>query len=267
MIRFHLDGKLVEALPSETIWQVAKREGIDIPHLCYKPRARLPPDGNCRACMVEIEGERVLVPPLQAHAGRRHEGGPRASAPARPARMVMELLVADQPKRSDLARSRVEILALGQTTSASPRAASPAAISAGTGDAATRHERSISTPASSATSASAPAARCRSTTSSAWPTARHHSPRSCSTSTTRWAAATCVACGECVQACPTGALMPSAYLDAEHKTRCGVPRPRGRQRCAPIAASAARSDLQGQGREVCLRRGQGTARPTTTGSA
>ena len=37
MIRFHLDGKAVEALPGETIWQVAKREGTNIPHLCYTP--------------------------------------------------------------------------------------------------------------------------------------------------------------------------------------------------------------------------------------
>ncbi|HAO41205.1 MAG TPA: formate dehydrogenase subunit alpha, partial [Afipia sp.] len=33
---------------------------------------------------------------------------------------------------------------------------------------------------------------------------------------------TCVACGECVQACPTGALMPSAYLDA-NQTRTVYP--------------------------------------------
>ncbi len=37
----------------------AKRAGVDIPHLCAKEGYR--PDGNCRACMVEIEGERVLA--------------------------------------------------------------------------------------------------------------------------------------------------------------------------------------------------------------
>src|SRR5437868_1619659 len=36
-IRFTLDGREVSAEPGETIWQVAKREAIDIPHLCYKP--------------------------------------------------------------------------------------------------------------------------------------------------------------------------------------------------------------------------------------
>ena len=60
-VKFTLDGKEVEALPDETIWQVAKRQGIDIPHLCYSPEPGYRADGNCRACMVEIEGERVLA--------------------------------------------------------------------------------------------------------------------------------------------------------------------------------------------------------------
>ena len=60
-IRFTLDGKTVEAAPGETIWQVAQREGTDIPHLCYLPEPGYRADGNCRACMVEIEGERLLA--------------------------------------------------------------------------------------------------------------------------------------------------------------------------------------------------------------
>jgi len=60
-VKFTLDGRAVEARAGETIWQVAKREGVDIPHLCYSPEPGYRADGNCRACMVEIEGERVLV--------------------------------------------------------------------------------------------------------------------------------------------------------------------------------------------------------------
>ena len=47
-----------EALPDETIWQVAKRYEVDIPHLCYSPEPGYRADGNCRACVVEIEGYR-----------------------------------------------------------------------------------------------------------------------------------------------------------------------------------------------------------------
>src|SRR6202012_2431645 len=61
MIKFELDGEQVEARVGETIWQGAKRQGREIPHLCYSPAPDYRPDGNCRACMVEIEGERVLA--------------------------------------------------------------------------------------------------------------------------------------------------------------------------------------------------------------
>jgi formate dehydrogenase major subunit len=60
-IKFTLNGEQVEAAPGETIWQVADRLGIEIPHLCYAPEPGYRADGNCRACMVEIEGERVLA--------------------------------------------------------------------------------------------------------------------------------------------------------------------------------------------------------------
>ena len=36
-IEFTLDGKAVDAAPGETIWQVAYRLGIEIPHLCHAP--------------------------------------------------------------------------------------------------------------------------------------------------------------------------------------------------------------------------------------
>ena len=55
-IKFMLDGVEVEAQPGETIWQVANRLGTEIPHLCWRPKPGYRADGNCRACMVEIEG-------------------------------------------------------------------------------------------------------------------------------------------------------------------------------------------------------------------
>jgi formate dehydrogenase major subunit len=60
-ITFTLDGREVEARPGETIWQVARRQGTLIPHLCWLPEPGYRADGNCRACMVEIEGERALA--------------------------------------------------------------------------------------------------------------------------------------------------------------------------------------------------------------
>jgi len=51
-ITFELDGINVEAKAGETIWQVAQRQGKEIPHLCYSPAPDYRADGNCRACMV-----------------------------------------------------------------------------------------------------------------------------------------------------------------------------------------------------------------------
>src|SRR5579885_3739286 len=99
-IKFELDGKTVEAGTDETIWQVANRLGTEIPHLCYSPEPGYRADGNCRACMVEIEGERVLA----ASCIRRPASGMKvntASDRARAARkMVFDLLISDQPDRA-----------------------------------------------------------------------------------------------------------------------------------------------------------------------
>src|SRR5205823_1081891 len=99
-LTFTLDGREVTAREGETLWQVAKREGIDIPHLCYAPEPGYRPDGNCRACMVEIEGERVLA----ASCIRKPTVGMKvktASERAKASRkMVFELLIADQPERA-----------------------------------------------------------------------------------------------------------------------------------------------------------------------
>jgi formate dehydrogenase major subunit len=102
-IKFILDGKEVEALEGETIWQVAKRLGTDIPHLCYSPEPGYRADGNCRACVVEIEGERVLA----ASCIRKPAAGMKVNAVNHRAKtaqkMVFELLVSDQPDRKTAA--------------------------------------------------------------------------------------------------------------------------------------------------------------------
>lgn len=100
-VTFELDGTNVTAEPGETIWQVAKRNGTTIPHLCHKDSPGYRSDGNCRACMVEIDGERTLA----ASCIRTPSEGMKvksASARAQTARkLVVEMLAADQPPRED----------------------------------------------------------------------------------------------------------------------------------------------------------------------
>ena len=60
VVRFELNGREIEAPANLTLIEIADAEGIAIPRLCYK--AGLDKVGNCRSCMVEIAGERVLAP-------------------------------------------------------------------------------------------------------------------------------------------------------------------------------------------------------------
>src|SRR6185312_49921 len=97
-VTFVLDGTPVSALDGETILQAADRAGVEIPRLCYKDGYR--PDGNCRVCMVEIEGERVLAP----SCSRKPAEGMKVSAATERAktsqRLVAELLLSDMPAQS-----------------------------------------------------------------------------------------------------------------------------------------------------------------------
>ena len=60
-ISFFINTKKVEADNNETIWDVSKKEGIEIPHLCHRNKNGYKPDGNCRACVVEVQGEKTLT--------------------------------------------------------------------------------------------------------------------------------------------------------------------------------------------------------------
>src|SRR5919106_5809929 len=96
---FFIDDRAVEIRPGETIFRAARRLGIKLPHLCYLPKPGYRPDGNCRVCMVEIEGERVLA----ASCIRTPTPGMKVKTQTDRAktvrRMVAELLLTDQPPK------------------------------------------------------------------------------------------------------------------------------------------------------------------------
>src|SRR5579859_1529274 len=96
-IEFKLNGRTVVGRPDETIIETAQRHGVEIPRLCYMPGLR--PDGNCRACVVEIKGERVLAP----SCCRTPTAGMEVSTDSARARasqkMVLELLLSDMPEK------------------------------------------------------------------------------------------------------------------------------------------------------------------------
>ncbi len=209
-IQFELDGQPVEASPGETIWQVAKRLGTEIPHLCYSPEPDYRADGNCRVCMVEIEGERVLA----ASCKRTPAVGMKvhtATARAQSARnMVMELLVADQPARATSHDPQSKFWQwadrTGITTSRFP------AAERWKGDASHPAMR-VNLDACIQCGLCVRGCREVQVNDVIGMAYRGHHAKVVFDFDDPMGDSTCVACGECVQACPTGALMPSSLLD------------------------------------------------------
>ncbi len=204
-VTFSLDGEQITAFEDETILQAAKRHGKNLPHLCYRDGLR--PDGNCRACVVEIEGERVLAPSccrMPAEGMQVKSNNERAT---KAQKMVLELLLSDMPnqgaspyKHDSKLDKWAKILEVDKPRF--PGCEPP--------------EADLSHPAIAVNlDACIKCTRCL---------------RACREEQVNgviglagrgshshivfdiddpMGASSCVACGECVQACPTGALMPS----------------------------------------------------------
>jgi formate dehydrogenase major subunit len=94
-VEFKLDQQTIVALEGETILKAAQRHGIDIPHLCYKDGLRA--DGNCRACVVEIKGERTLAPSCCRSATAGMEVQAKSERAVKSQKMVLEMLLSDMP--------------------------------------------------------------------------------------------------------------------------------------------------------------------------
>ncbi|MCK0168997.1 formate dehydrogenase subunit alpha [Jannaschia sp. S6380] len=213
-ITFTLDGETVAAQPGQTIWEVANGRGLVIPHLCHKPAPGYRPDGNCRACMVEIEGERVLA----ASCIREPAEGmvvTTDSAQAKGARkMVVEMLLADQPER-DAAHDRSSHLwdmadAVGAGESRLPTLEAGRIPLLDDSHVAMR----VNLDACIQCGLCVRACREVQVNDVIGMAGRGHDAYPVFDFDDPMGESTCVACGECVQACPTGALMPATMVDA-----------------------------------------------------
>ena len=210
VVRFTLDGHEIEAQPGETIWQAAARYGTKIPHLCYAPEPGYRADGNCRACMVEIEGERVLAASCirEPRAGMVVKSASERAEPARA--MVFELLVAAQPERatSHDPESKFWNWAsdIDVTESRFPARETWAPDVSHTAMA-------VNLDACINCNLCVRACREVQVNDVIGMAYRGHGAKVIFDFDDPMGESTCVACGECVQACPTGALMEANLLD------------------------------------------------------
>ncbi len=214
-VAFKLDEKTIHAFEGETILKAAQRHGVEIPHLCYQDGLR--PDGNCRACVVEIKGERTLAPSCcrTATAGLEVLVSARA---VKSQKMVLEMLLSDMPDTGYKWTSEGQHGELSDWASRLDVQVRPEFK-------ALRREQPVGDVSHPAMVVNLDACiqcnRCvRACREEQVNDVMGYAHRGAHSQIVfdlddAMGDSSCVACGECVQACPTGALMPKTQIGSQ----------------------------------------------------
>src|SRR6185369_6499767 len=223
MVSFTLNGKTVTGRDDQTLLEIADEQGVEIPRLCYMQGMR--PDGNCRSCMVEIKGERVLAPSCCRYPKQGMEVTTNSPRALTSQKMVFELLLSDMPETSYTLDSELDQWAkkldIGKPrfrARQQPAADLSHPAMAVNLDACIQCNRCVR------------ACREEQVNDVIGYAFRGHDSAIVFDLHDPMGESTCVACGECVQACTTGALMPKTHIGAQTVDRavdsvcpfCGV---------------------------------------------
>jgi formate dehydrogenase major subunit len=233
-LAFKLDQQTLQAFEGETILKAARRHGVDIPHLCHKDGLRA--DGNCRACVVEIKGERTLAPSCCRTVTAGMEVQANSERAVKSQKMVLELLLSDMPdvghkwtlRQAQDDRNPVRAEPVDAPVGRHGELSDWAARLGVT----VRPELQALRRAQPATDLSHPAMAvnldaciqctrcvraCREVQVNDVIGYAHRGAQSQIVFDLNDAMgdSSCVACGECVQACPTGALMPKTQMGSQ----------------------------------------------------
>ncbi|MDA5556826.1 formate dehydrogenase subunit alpha [Shimia sp. MMG029] len=211
MVTFSLNGKDVTVPEGTTIWDAANGDGFVIPHLCHKPAKGYRPDGNCRACVVEVEGERTLVASCIRPASDGMVVHTESTRAKKAREMVIELLAADQPEVKHDASSHFSKMAeqVGVDQSRFP-AKAPDTVPLLD---ASHVAMNVNLDACINCNLCVRACREVQVNDVIGMGGRGSTSKVIFDQDDAMGTSSCVACGECVQACPTGALMPATMLD------------------------------------------------------
>src|SRR6478609_368046 len=213
---YFIDGHEIDIREGETIFRAARRLDIKLPHLCYSPQPGYRPDGNCRVCMVEVEGERVLA----ASCIRMPAPGMKVKTQtdrAKTARkMVAELLLTDQPAievaHDPVSEFWATVKRQGVSDGRFPKREREIVPELDASHPAMR----VNLDACIQCNLCVRACREVQVNDVIGMAGRGHTEKIVFDFDDPMGASTCVACGECVQACPTGALMPSSLVNAQN---------------------------------------------------
>lgn len=201
-VSFELNGREVSARANETIIEVARREGVEIPHLCYTEGMEAV--GNCRACMVEINGERVLAPSCCRHPSNGMKVTTDSERAVKAQKMVLELLQSDMPETAYTRDNEVDQWAQ-KLEIGLPRFEARARVASDLSHPAI----AVNLDACIQCTRCVRACRDEQMNDVIGLAFRGAGEKIVFDMDDPMGASTCVSCGECVQACPTGALMPA----------------------------------------------------------
>ncbi|HZV64493.1 MAG TPA: formate dehydrogenase subunit alpha [Telluria sp.] len=201
-VKFELNGREVQAYAHETLIEVADREGVEIPRLCYKDGMEAV--GNCRSCMVEIDGERVLAPSCCRHPTNGMKVQTASERAVAAQKMVLELLQSDMPETAYTRYNEVDFwsnkLSVGKPRFAARHQPKQDASHAGI---------TVNLDACIQCTRCLRACRDEQVNDVIGLAFRGDHAKIVFDMDDPMGSSTCVGCGECVQACPTGALMPA----------------------------------------------------------
>ncbi len=209
MIKFKINNTEIFAEDNETIWQAAKKNNIEIPHLCHADEVGYDPNGNCRACVVQIDGERTLA----ASCIRKPKEGMVVNSVSKEVnetqKIIFELLAADQPCKEDHPDPDSKFWKWGKKLNVDDNKFPKNKFI----------KNDISHPSmhvnlEACINCNLCVRACREVQSNdvIGMAYRGHQSKVVFDFDDEMASSTCVGCGECVQACPTGALMEKALL-------------------------------------------------------
>jgi predicted molibdopterin-dependent oxidoreductase YjgC len=241
--RFTLNGRTVSGRRDRSILETAQEEGVEIPRLCHMGGLR--PDGNCRTCMVEIKGERVLAPSCCRYPSEGMEVTTDSQRCLTSQKMSIELLLSDIPETAYTLDSEIDHWAK-RLNVGKPRFKSrvqPAADHS-------HPAMAVNLDACIQCGRCVRACREAQVNDVIGYAFRGAESKIVFDFDDPMGESTCVACGECVQSCPTGALMPARDVGtvvADKQVNSGV----------PVLRRRVPAHLQRQGQHDSSRRGPG----------
>src|SRR5512147_1788209 len=94
-MNIEVNGRVIEAKPGEMLLSAMRRAGIHVPTLCSLEN--LTPTGACRMCVVEVAGQRNLVPSCAFPVQDGMKVKTHSSRAVRARKTIIELLLANHP--------------------------------------------------------------------------------------------------------------------------------------------------------------------------